>query len=100
MSTIRILPTFEGYKEKSLCYRTGADLSDCASLSHWALESHHIFGPGALKQLYERMLVGQSVPDEMIVTSLGEDTAVAVALCKNPEIVLKSSCGPLVLRWI
>lgn len=96
MGSIRILPTFEGYKEGSLCYRTGADLEDCADLSKWAIDTHHVFGPGAVKKLYERLLLGQNLPEEMILTSFGDDTAVAVALFLKPDLVLRPSCGPLV----
>jgi len=85
--TLDILPSFSGYKEGTLCFKTGAG----------SLEDGGTLGPSAISQFYERVILGDSFPPKMIINHTSTmDFALAFLLFSRPELVLETRTAGLV----
>lgn len=89
---IKIHPSFEGYKEQTLSFRTGLPSSKDQPYLYADVE-----GCTALDQFYRDLLKGRSFPSEMLVRDISPvGTVVACALFASPELVFEDGCSSIV----
>jgi hypothetical protein len=98
---IRIVKGFSGYRENTLCFKTGSHVSLVYDMTKFAFEDegpeYSPFSPTAVGLFYERLLLGDSFPNEMILnTTMSLTHAMATALYVAPDLVLSPHCASLV----
>lgn len=101
---IRIVRGFSGYKQDSLSFKTGAAPEIVYDFQFHAFEDEGSeFGslvPTALQLFYERLVLGDSFPSEMILNGVDcLQTVFAAALFISPDLVFTSECSSLVYAF-
>jgi len=98
---IRILPSFMGVSHTLVCFETQVSSSELREhdivFEHHGDSYHPIFDAGALRMFYERLMLGQSFPNTMVLTRWWRiDQIMAAALFFTPSLVLSPECTALV----
>ena len=96
---VKLIEGFSGYKENVICYNTGASRGD-----RYGFDSQ-MMGNLAIRSFYERVLLGESFPNKMILGGLDLEGIIAASLFSHPEMILENQCSPfissveMVLKW-
>lgn len=93
---IRIIPTFTGYKEGTICFETGADPANNYEAESHTYQSHALSHVTGLRALYERVLLGDSFPSQMILRDSSAPAIMAATLFMYPNIILLPECSSFV----
>lgn len=98
---IRILPSFTGVSTTVICFETqvpSVEIREYTTVfEHHGSSYHPIFDAGSLRMFYERMMLGQSFPNTLVLTRWWRiDQIVAAALFLTPSLVLSPECMGLV----
>lgn len=86
---IKVIEDFSGYKNNTVCYRTGSSEGDRFGFGENSSET-------PLRSLFNRIILGETFPREMIIGNLTLDAVVAASLFSNPNMVLQGECASFI----
>lgn len=105
---IRIIRGFSGYKSGSLCFKTGAPPEIVYDFGFHAFEDSgpefDVLAPTALQLFYERLVLGDAFPTEMVLSGVDSlQNVFAASLFISPDLVFTAECASLIhavsMKW-
>ena len=99
---IRIVPSLKGVRKGVICFETGASRDEVCDLDgyvfeHHGPEHHPLFSPSALRLFHERILLGQAMPQVLLLTRWWRiDQVIAATLFIQPSLALEPACTQVV----